>query len=128
MTKRKPFRQFKDYGEIGTAEWPPRLAQSQAENGEAPVPYLPTYDQLLRCYAAACDALDFAHSEGFEWPHDPFGEIAFAFADVDRATWRLEQVWNAPASAIEAATAGETTKIGSTEGESAAREAGDAQP
>jgi hypothetical protein len=32
-----------------------------------------------------------------------------------------------PASAIEAATAGETTKIGSTEGESAASEAGDAQ-
>ncbi len=36
---------------------------------------------LARKYAAAWAALDFAHSEGFEWPTDPFGPEALAFAD-----------------------------------------------
>lgn len=47
------------------------------------------YDWLLRNYAAAVDALDFAHSDGFEWPHDPFGEVALVFADIDNARDRL---------------------------------------
>jgi hypothetical protein len=45
----------------------------------------------LRHYAAAADALDFAHDEGFEWPTDPYGAPAFAFADMDGAAKRIAQ-------------------------------------
>jgi hypothetical protein len=52
---------------------------------------LPSYGALLRYFAAACDALDYAHAEGFEWPIDPFGDAALAFADVEGAVERLAQ-------------------------------------
>ena len=104
--------------EIGTAAWSPRLAQPQAENGEAPVPNLPTYNELLRHYAALLDAVDYAHSEGFEWPADPFGPAALAFANVDAAVEQLASAMSAfgqDPQGLEAPPA------------SAAREAGDAQ-
>ena len=55
-----------------------------------------------------------------------FGEINAGFRGAFwwRALLRCAAGW--PASAIEAAEAGETTQIGSTEGESAASEGGDA--
>jgi hypothetical protein len=46
---------------------------------------------------------------------------------VTRAVSGGVRVWRVPASAIEAATAGETAQTGSTEGESAVRDSGDAQ-
>lgn len=50
-----------------------------------PVCYACLTADLLSRYAAACDALDFAHSEGFEWPVDPFSSTAIAFADPETA-------------------------------------------
>jgi hypothetical protein len=43
----------------------------------------------LRYLAAAFAACDYAHSEGFEWPMDPFGEVALAFADPAEALQRI---------------------------------------
>jgi hypothetical protein len=58
MVGKKKFRQFKDYGEIDAAEWSPRLAQSQAENGEAPASSLPTLtDPDARWLCAIVDPL-----------------------------------------------------------------------
>ena len=48
-----------------------------------------TVEELVRRYAAAVDALDYAHSEGFQWPVDPFCDAALAFADIDAAIDRL---------------------------------------
>ena len=56
-------------------------------------------------------------------------DIYVRFEDVNWLAFKLLSLRAAlnSASAIEAAAAGETTEIGSTEGESATREAGDAQ-
>jgi hypothetical protein len=51
------------------------------EAAEAISSLLNALTSLSRKYAAAEMALDYAHSEGFEWPSDPFGEVALAFAD-----------------------------------------------
>jgi hypothetical protein len=46
-------------------------------------------ERAVRLYAAAYDACEYAHGEGFEWPVDPFSGLALTFANVGAADERL---------------------------------------
>jgi hypothetical protein len=56
-------------------------------------------DMALRYLAAALDACEYADSEGFQWPMDPFGEVALAFSDPAHARAIITQAIKAQTEA-----------------------------
>lgn len=66
------------------------LASGQEDQASKTIEQLCNHlERAVRLYAAAYDACEYAHSEGFEWPVDPFSGLALTFANVGAADERL---------------------------------------
>jgi hypothetical protein len=89
MSRTSDARDFRREGDPPTSQCAACGAECPYCGGDRPGLLAENY--VLRCrLAAAYDALDFAHSEGFEWPIDPFSDVAIAFADPATVADRAE--------------------------------------